>query len=193
MNPWLTLIILGATAYLAVSINFSIVLFRVMGRGDPRDSFSGNPGATNVSRQLGVAWGALVLVLDMIRAMAVAYAGIRWLPAYMATLPGLFLVAGNRFPVFHGFRGGKGVANYLGFTLVLAPWAALAGGLGWLAGYLGTRKPFVGSFLMVAVLAGGTVARHGGHPLIPAGALGTAGFIIWAHHKNLAEFRKNRG
>ncbi|HOO41495.1 MAG TPA: glycerol-3-phosphate acyltransferase, partial [Syntrophales bacterium] len=60
-------VIISAGAYLAGSVNFAIILFAVLGKGDPRSGFSGNAGATNVRRQAGLGWAALVLLLDLIR------------------------------------------------------------------------------------------------------------------------------
>ena len=59
-------------AYLAGSVNFSILVFKITQKGDPRDSFSGNPGMTNVFRQSGFVMAAMVLLLDMARSMVVA-------------------------------------------------------------------------------------------------------------------------
>jgi glycerol-3-phosphate acyltransferase PlsY len=64
-------VVFGA-CYVAGSIHFSIVLFKALGKDDPRERFSGNAGATNVYRQAGLAWAALVLLLDMARARALA-------------------------------------------------------------------------------------------------------------------------
>ena len=100
-------------AYLAGSINFSIILFKVLGRGDPRDKFSGNAGTVNVTRQLGRLWGGVILVLDIARAGAIAKVGTWLLPPPLVPVLGFFLVLGNQKPLFHGFRGGKGVASYL--------------------------------------------------------------------------------
>ena len=74
-------ILLGAVTYLFASINFSIILFKALGKGDPRDRFSGNAGTTNVARQLGKIWALLILLLDMGRAGAVAMIGFWLLPA----------------------------------------------------------------------------------------------------------------
>ena len=116
--------LLFLTAYVAGSVNVAILVFRLTGREDPRRHGSGNPGATNVYRQAGLGWAAAVLALDMGRAMAVALLAVALLPASAVSWVGLGLILGNRFPCFHRFRGGKGVANYLGFTLVIVPlWA----------------------------------------------------------------------
>ena len=112
-------------AYLAGSVNFAIIFFKLTGKEDPRLSFSGNAGTTNVYRQAGYFWATVILLLDIGRALAVAVVAVYFLEGKYLPWAGFFLVLGNSFPCFHGFRGGKGVANYLGFTVLIAPWAAL--------------------------------------------------------------------
>jgi len=96
-------ILLGLAAYLAASVNFSIILFKVLNKGDPRDNFSGNAGTMNVARQLGKRWGLLILLLDMARAGAIAQVGICLLPATFMPILGFLLVVGNQKPLFQGF------------------------------------------------------------------------------------------
>ncbi|WP_319407640.1 glycerol-3-phosphate acyltransferase [uncultured Desulfosarcina sp.] len=182
-----TFVLLLVAAYVAGSINFSILAFRLAGRGDPRHHGSGNPGATNVYRQAGIGWAAAVLLLDMGRAVLVALAAEALTPFWQVPWVGLGLVAGNRFPCFHGFKGGKGVANYLGFTAVVAPaWAAL-GTLAWGAVHLVWRTPFLSSFAMVLFLAAGTALAEGGNWQGGIGAGVTAVFIVACHHRNIRE------
>ena len=181
------LVMVCAAAYVAGSVNVAILVFRVTGRTDPRLHGSGNPGATNVYRQAGPTWAAVVLLLDMGRAMAVA-ALARWL-LVMPPVPwvGLALIAGNRFPCFHRFRGGKGVANYLGFTLILAPVWAVAGGLAWGTAFALWRTPFIASFALVGCLAAGNMAATGVTGTGAAGVLATTVFIVLCHHRNMKE------
>ena len=136
-------------AYLAGSVNFSILLFKIWGKKDPRTEFSGNPGVVNVYRQAGFFPAAAVWLLDMGRAIGVALACISLLPVALTPIGGLALIAGNRFPCFHQFRGGKGVANYLGFTAIIAPFTAGIAALAWLSSFAIFRIPFIGSFVMV--------------------------------------------
>ena len=165
-----TLLLLGLSTYIAASINFSIILFKILGQGDPRDRFSGNAGTTNVSRQLGKFWGAVVLLLDLGRAAAIAQVGVWFLPAPLVPVLGLVLVIGNQKPLFHGFRGGKGVAGYLGFTAFLSPVAAGVSCIAWVLVYGLFRIPFIGSFFMIAVLGLGTMIHYAWDwPVIIAG------------------------
>ena len=148
--------------YLASSINFSIILFKILGQGDPRDRFSGNAGTSNVSRQLGKFWGLVVLLLDLGRAGAIAQIGVWFLPAPLVPVLGLILVIGNQKPLFHGFRGGKGVAGYLGFTAFLSPVTAGVSCLVWVLAYGLFRVSFIGSFFMITVLGLGTMIHYPG-------------------------------
>ncbi len=192
-TPLLTFILLMAVAYVAGSVNFSLLVFRFTGREDPRLHGSGNPGATNVYRQAGIGWALAVLLLDMGRAVCVALAADSLLPFWQVPWVGLGLVLGNRFPCFHGFRGGKGVANYLGFTLAIAPlWAGL-GAIAWGTAHLIWRTPFLSSFAMVVVLAGGTTIASGSDWRGGVGAVATAVFIVACHHRNIRERWGSRG
>jgi len=181
-------------AYLAGSVNFAILFFKIAGRGDPRLGFSGNAGTTNVYRQAGMLWATVVFLLDIGRSLAVALAAIYFLEKSLLPWAGFFLVLGNSYPCFHGFCGGKGVANYLGFTLPVAPWAALAAAIVWLVVYYGTvRVPFIASFFMVLTLAGGQMTALEWQPCAVAGAVATFALILFNHRKNIADYRKNAG
>jgi glycerol-3-phosphate acyltransferase PlsY len=185
MSGWMLFGFMFAVAYAAGSINFSILVFTATGRSDPRGHGSGNPGATNVYRQAGIGWAGAVLLLDMGRAVAVALAAQAAVPAWQVPWVGLGLILGNRFPCFHGFQGGKGVANFLGFTLAIVPAWAGAGVLAWGAAHLIWRTPFLSSFAMIAVLAAGTVQGMPGCGGL--GSLATLVFIVACHHRNIRQ------
>lgn len=180
-------IFLGAfvAAFVAGSVNFSILAFRFTGREDPRQYGSGNPGATNVYRKAGLAWAAGVLLLDMARAMAVALLATALLSVWQIPWVGLGLIMGNHWPLFHHFRGGKGVANYLGFTVIITPVGAVIGALAWGAAHLVWRTPFLSSFAMVLCLAIGTALVQGMDAWGGIGAATTVVFIVACHHANI--------
>jgi acyl phosphate:glycerol-3-phosphate acyltransferase len=187
-----TLILLCCLTYLVASVNFSILLFKILGQGDPRDRFSGNPGTSNVSRQLGKFWGAVVLLLDLGRAAAIAQMGMWFLPAALVPFLGLILVIGNQKPLFHGFRGGKGVAGYLGFTAFLSPITAGVSCLTWVVMYGLVRKSFVGSFFMISVLGLGIMRHYDWDLLVIVAAGLTMVLIFWAHKSNILGVKKSR-
>jgi acyl phosphate:glycerol-3-phosphate acyltransferase len=187
-----TLILLGLLTYLAASINFSILLFKILGKGDPRDQFSGNAGTTNVSRQLGKVWGLFILVLDMGRACLIAQIGNWFLPRTLVPFLGLALVLGNEKPIFHGFRGGKGVASYLGFSVLISPVSVGISCIAWSTAYGLFRQPFIGSFFMVAVLGFGALILYSWDWKAVIATVLTMSLIFQAHKSNIVAFKKNK-
>ncbi len=192
-NQFAIPLLIAVIAYLAGSINFPILLFKILGKEDPRKGFSGNPGTTNVYRQAGIFWATVVLLMDLGRSVAVAWAAINFLDETYVTWIGLFLILGNRYPCFHRFKGGKGVANFLGFSAVITFWAALLSGITWVVVNLVTKKPFIASFAMVAVLTIGTSLIFKGNNSAIVGTVITASLIIISHKKNIIEaFTKSK-
>jgi glycerol-3-phosphate acyltransferase PlsY len=126
--------ILVVAAYLLGSIPTGYLLMRLIRKEDIRAVGSGNIGATNVLRSGGKGLGALTFLLDMGKGCAsVGLGALLWwllLPRAplrsIEALAALCAVLGHLFPVWLGFRGGKGVATGFGVFLVAAPWAALA-------------------------------------------------------------------
>ena len=182
-------VMLGAivlAVYLAGSVNFAILVLSPFGKGDPRHEASGNPGTFNVYRQHGLLWASSVFVLDLGRAAGAAVLGVLLLPVETLPWVGLALILGNRYPVFHRFRGGKGVANYLGFSMVLVPAAAAISALVWVGLYKLSREAFIGSFGMVGVLAGGTCLYCGRDPAAGLAVAVTVSLIVLGHWRNIA-------
>ena len=188
-----TIIVIYLISYLAGSINFAIIFFKLTGKADPRLSFSGNAGTTNVYRQAGYFWATVILLLDICRALAVAALALYYIEGRYLPWAGFFLVLGNSFPCFHNFRGGKGVANYLGFTSLIAPWAALASAAIWLIAYGIGRVTFIASFFMVFTLAlGQAFTLHWKFNAV-AGASATFFLVLFNHRKNIIEYWKPSG
>lgn len=177
-------------SYLTGSINFAIIFFKLTGKEDPRLSHSGNAGTTNVYRQAGIIWAIVIFLLDIGRALAVAIIACYFLKTSFLSWAAFFLVLGNSFPCFHGFRGGKGVANYLGYTLLLAPWAALASAAIWLIAYGIFRVTFLASFFMVFILALGQAYYANWKIIALSGAFATFLLILFNHRKNITGYRK---
>lgn len=180
-------------AYLAGSVNFAIIFFKLTGKGDPRLSFSGNAGTTNVYRQAGILWATVVFLLDIGRAIIVVFLAICFLEEPLFPWAGFFLVLGNSFPCFHGFRGGKGVANYLGFTILVAPWAAIISAGIWLVIYGIVRITFIASFFMVFTLAFGQASNLNWQFSAVFGTLATFLLILFNHRKNITNYRETMG
>src|ERR1700674_1610933 len=114
-----------ACGYLLGSIPFGLILAKLFGLGDLRQIGSGNIGATNVLRA-GSKWlAALTLILDAAKGTAAVLLAAHW-GEEAAILAGLGAFLGHLFPVWLGFRGGKGVATYLGILMGVAPWPGAA-------------------------------------------------------------------
>ena len=182
-------------AYLLGSIPFGYLVVRAGGGGDVRETGSGGTGATNVTRRAGKWAGVLTLLLDALKGAAAALvasrvlaggAGVNWWVAASA----LAAVAGHVFPVWLGFRGGKGVATGLGVFLVLAPLAVLCALLVFVAVVRATRYVSLGSVTAAALiplavwLLGLRAADDNKLPLLTAATLGGA-LIIYMHRANI--------
>ena len=153
MSLWLTTL---ALAYLLGSIPFGYLLVRLFRKQDVRETGSGNIGATNVARSGGKGLGLLTLLLDALKgfvavviAMHLAPSGVHG-PSTLAVAAAVAACVGHIFPVWLGFRGGKGIATALGVFLALVPWVALAA-LGLFILVVGTtRLVSLGSILAAA-------------------------------------------
>lgn len=127
------LALVAVLAYLLGAIPFGVLITRALGLGDLRRIGSGNIGATNVLRTGNKAAAAATLILDGGKGAAAVLAARAALGPDAAQLAGLCAFLGHLYPVWLGFRGGKGVATFLGTLLALAFPAGLAACLTWLA------------------------------------------------------------
>lgn len=181
-----------AAAYLIGSIPFAVVVSRVFGLADPRSFGSGNPGATNVLRTGNKKAALLTLIGDAAKgAFAVWLArafGSQWfdnatLPLVVA-LVGLAALVGHVFPVFLGFKGGKGVATAAGVVLALNPWLGLGTLLAWLVVAVLTRYSSLASVCagLFAPLASIWVI---GFRVEILGIVAMSAILIWRHIGNI--------
>ena len=140
--------VIPLAAYLLGAVPFGLLVGRAFGGADIRRSGSGNIGATNVARALGPAAGVLTLLLDVSKGALAAWAGgaLGGGPGW-ASLAGVAAVLGHVFPVYLGFRGGKGVATGLGVFLFLDPRATALAAAVFLGALAATRRVSVGSIL----------------------------------------------
>ena len=121
------------TSYLAGSLSSAIIVCRVAGLPDPRTQGSGNPGATNVLRFGGKKIAAIVLLSDGLKgAIPVLFASYQGLTLFEICLVAFFTFLGHVYPVFFHFKGGKGVATYLGALIAVNYLAGLIFSLVWL-------------------------------------------------------------
>ena len=134
--------------YLIGSVSAAVLLSRVLGFPDPRHGGSGNPGATNVFRLAGKKVALLTLLFDVAKVFipmwVVAESGFGHYPVL---LTGFATFVGHLYPLYHGFKGGKGVASFVGFLLYANPFAALIWFLAWLAILLLSRFVSLASIL----------------------------------------------
>ena len=129
----MTYFLSAIAGYLIGSISSAVIVSRLMGLPDPRQEGSGNPGATNVLRLGGKLAAALTLIGDILKgAIPVLIAASLTAEPMAIALAGAGSFFGHLFPVFFGFKGGKGVATALGVFLAINPFIALSLALTWL-------------------------------------------------------------
>ena len=172
-------------AYLLGAVPFGWLLGRLAGGMDVRRVGSGNIGATNVARSLGPWAGILTLALDVGKGAAAVWGAGRLAGSPgVAMAAGLAAVAGHIFPVYLGFRGGKGVATGLGAFLVLDPIAAAGAALVFLAAVAVSRRVSAGSIVAAASLPVVLLLRHAPQALVLAG-MASSLLIILRHAENI--------
>jgi len=127
-----SVILMVALAYFLGSLSTAIITCRVMGLPDPRSVGSHNPGATNVYKVAGRKAAAITLVGDLLKGLLpVLIARALSFGAEALALVALAAFLGHLYPIFFGFKGGKGVATAFGVILGLEPWVALAMLVSW--------------------------------------------------------------
>lgn len=190
-------------AYLLGSIVGSLVLGRLKGGVDIRKMGSGNAGATNAMRTQGAAFGIAVIVIDIAKGWLAA----GWLPgldlsalgvtpasveqaAWLPAICGFAAIIGHCFPVWHGFRGGKGVATLIGAFAGLDPWLLLPMFATWLAvvavsGFVGLASICAAVALPVYLLI------RDGALFTPelAFAIACAALVVFTHRGNVRRMR----
>jgi glycerol-3-phosphate acyltransferase PlsY len=168
--------------YLLGSIPFGLLLGRLTGHGDIRRIGSGNIGATNVLRVGGRGLAALALALDVAKGALAVAIGERW-GAAAALAAGVAAVLGHVFPLWLGFRGGKGVATALGVLIVLAWPVALVATLVWFAVALLSRYSSLAALAAAAAaaLAASAIADRA----IAIAVAGIAVLVALRHHANI--------
>ncbi len=171
---WFVIIIAGA--YLLGSVPTSVWLGKAIKGVDLREHGSGNAGATNAFRVLGKPIGTVVLLMDMLKGfLAVNLTCLQheidpgsesWMLLRIGL--GLLAVTGHIFPVFAGFRGGKGVAAITGAALAIHPWAALA-----------AMGIYLLAFLVFKISALGSLSAALSYPV----------WIFWVFHSEFLTIR----
>ncbi len=180
---WILALLLG---YALGSVPFGLLITRLAGAGDLRSIGSGNIGATNVLRTGRKGLAAATLLLDLLKGLAAVLIAAHFLPewTWLAAL-GAFL--GHCFPVWLGFKGGKGVATTAGIAFGLAWPVGLAYAVTWIGLLLTVRISSVAG--MTAAVVAPLAALLLGHGEA-AGVLAViAAIVVFQHRENLARLR----
>jgi glycerol-3-phosphate acyltransferase PlsY len=177
-----------ALGYLFGSIPFGLVLTRLAGKGDIRKIGSGNIGATNVLRTGSRLLAALTLALDCLKATAAILIAQRLLGPETGRVAAAGALIGHLYPVWIKFRGGKGVATFLGILIPLLPIAAVVYAALWLLLLLTIRISSVAG-MTAAISAPVTAAIVHDDALLPM-LLGFALLVLWKHRENILRLRK---
>lgn len=182
-------------AYLLGSVPTGIVIVKLFGGVDPRSAGSKNIGATNVGRTSGKLPGILTLIGDILKGALPVFIAFRLAPTpLIVSLTGLAAFLGHLFPVYLGFKGGKGVATACGVMLIISPIATLLSAGVFVVTVLIKRYVSLGSILAAASMPVFLSFLTRGKPFVPLGvAIGA--LVIIKHHENirrLAEGRENK-
>lgn len=183
----LSLLLALLAAYVVGSLDFAVVVGRMHGV-NIHEVGSGNPGTANVLRTLGRGPAAMVFVGDMLKGVVAAAIGMvvgGGDPAGVwAFATGLAAVVGHCYPVFHRFRGGKGVATAVGVVLFTIPLAGLALAAVWGVVVALSRVSAVGSLVLaVASVPAAMWQGLSGIPLVLLGV--TFLLVVWRHRPNI--------
>jgi len=191
----------GVLSYLLGSVIGGLVVGRLKGGVDIRQSGSGNAGGTNALRTQGPAFAFWVMLIDIGKGWLATAVLAPWvMPAPVMIDPlwhrwcipvsGLAVMIGHVYPLWHGFRGGKGVATMLGAAAGIASWLLLPMLLAWiitavLTGFVGLSSMVAAAALAVAIELSGARPHV---PLLSFGIL-TALLIVYTHRGNIARMR----
>jgi glycerol-3-phosphate acyltransferase PlsY len=188
-------------SYLLGSIPFGYLIVNAKTGSDIRQTGSGGTGATNVSRSAGKTSGVLTLILDVLKGTAAVIIARMLLAgtenaAWWIGLSGIVALLGHIFPVWLGFKGGKGVATGVGVFVVLAPLAVLVAGVlfvivVWFTRYVSLGSMIAAVFIPIFVCVESLIQpTNDALPLIVTSALGAA-LIVFAHRANIKRLITN--
>ena len=193
MGEW-TWVAAVLAAYLVGSLSFAVLVSRVMGLSDPRNYGSKNPGATNVLRSGNKAAAAVTLLLDGAKGWLPVWVVAQWgegwaMGAGTLALVGIAAFLGHLFPVFFGFKGGKGVATAAGVLIGFEPWLGLSVVLSWvlIAGffrYSSLAAIVAAVFAPTFYLFGDGVAWNVAAPVTLSMAVMSV-LLLWRHAENI--------
>ena len=169
--------------YLLGSIPFGLIFTRMAGLGDVRKIGSGNIGATNVLRTGRKGLAAATLVGDALKGTAAVLIAAQWGPQF-ATVAALGAFMGHLFPVWLKFKGGKGVATFIGVLIGLKPLAALIFVLIWIGVAFASRYSSLSA--LVASAATPVVLWFLGEPGMAGTTIILVALLWWKHSQNIS-------
>lgn len=183
---------LGVAAFFLGSIPFGLIVGRLFYNSDIRASGSGNIGAANALRSYGKGGGGAVLVLDALKgALAAVLCGLVAQSAAWEAFGAFAAVLGHCYSPWLRFRGGKGVATWLGALAVIAWPLALAFIALWLVVVVPTRWASLGS-LSATVLSAAGLWVESGDASLGVWAAAAAAVIVWKHRENIGRLAAGR-
>ena len=186
MEYYLNIILFAGLSYLIGSISTAIITCKIMGLEDPRKVGSNNPGATNVLRHGGKKAAIITLLGDMLKGLIPVLVIVQLqADALTVALVGLFALLGHVFPVYYGFKGGKGVATYYGVIL----------GISWLVGLIALAIWLIIAKLLkisslsalISIFVTPFMLWLSTHSVELTGAVTLMSILVfWRHKKNIA-------
>lgn len=186
-------------AYLLGSIPTAVWVGKIFYNIDIRNEGSGNAGATNIIRVLGIKAGIPVMIVDVLKGFAAVYLMQYFIPGswsvsnmiYVQILAGFLAVIGHVYPVFASFRGGKGVATLLGMGIALFPTVI------WIPVIIFFLIVFSTGYVSLGSMLGGLsfpiadiLIFHDTHPSKVGLAIIAALFLLFTHRKNIQRLLK---
>lgn len=182
-----TLPALAAVAcYVLGSVPSALIAARLAGRPDPRTVGTRNAGSTNVALTVGPAAGIGVLIADLLKGVIAGFVGLAMGNSVVGDLCALAAVLGQIYPVFAGFRGGKGAATTLGGYIGVNPALAVLGLASWGIGLLVLRRAVLSTVTAIVVLAIVTLVVRQDAIF----GVGAAALTLIAHRNDLAAWRR---
>ncbi len=179
--------LITVAGYLIGGINFATI-FAAINKKNIRDLGSGNPGTMNMMRNLGAKWGALTFVCDALKGTVSALIGLAVLSNAIGMYAGgLSAVIGHIYPVYSGFKGGKGVATAIGVFFATSPWWSLATFILILVVIITTKYGSLGSLTFVTILTVQQGGEHMGELAISLMLFVIWGLVWYGHRKNLVQ------
>jgi glycerol-3-phosphate acyltransferase PlsY len=169
-------------SYLLGSVPFGLLLTRLAGKGDLRQVGSGNIGATNVMRAGGLKLAGLVWILDMAKSAVAVFLGWAVGGEGFAALCGFVSVVGHCYPVWLGFKGGKGNSSMFGALLAVSPLSFVIVGIEWLLIAFATGYSSAGAIVgfLIAPILGFAIGAPVGWAFAATSAL-----CLWRHRENI--------